>query len=248
MGVVPVSRLAVFLDDGGVMNDNTVRAAQWRRLVGEFFAPILGGVPGAWAEANRVVTARILEPAAWEARLRAAPDYGTFDRAYQVDWLHDMCRRVGVPLPSEDECSALVRRADAFIIPRIRAAFPGAVEAIRALHAAGYTLHTASGESSTDLAGYLDGMGVRACFGRLYGPDLIDAFKTGPAYYERLLADAGVASAEALIVDDSPLAVSWAMQAGARAVLVGAAPDADVAASAHIGALAELPQALQRLG
>jgi HAD superfamily hydrolase (TIGR01509 family) len=246
-GVVLVSRLAVFLDDGGVMNDNTLRGAQWR-LAGEFFAPILGGTPGAWSEANRAVTTRILEPAAWMARLRAAPNYDAFDRAYQVEWLHEMCRLVGAPPPSEDESLALARRADAFVIPRIRAAFPGAVEAIRTLHEAGYALHTASGASSTDLAGYLDGMGVRACFDRLYGPDLIDTFKAGPAYYERLLADAGIAPSEALIVDDSPLAANWAMQAGARVVLVGAAADADVAATAHIRALAELPQALQRLG
>ena len=26
---------AIFLDDGGVLNDNQVRGAQWRRLVGE---------------------------------------------------------------------------------------------------------------------------------------------------------------------------------------------------------------------
>jgi HAD superfamily hydrolase (TIGR01509 family) len=242
-----VSRLAVFLDDGGVMNDNALRGAQWRRLVGEFFAPILGGAPGAWAEANRIVTARTLEPAAWMARLRAAPNYDVFDRAYQVEWLHEMCRLIGVPPPSEDESLTLVRRADAFIIPRVRAAFPGAAEAIRTLHGAGYALHTASGESSTDLAGYLDGMGVRECFGRLYGPDLIDTFKAGPAYYERLLVDAGVTPAEALIVDDSPLAVNWALQAGARAVLVDAAPAEDAAATARISSLAELPRALQCL-
>ena len=29
----------VFLDDGGVINDNSLRAPQWRRLVGEFFVP-----------------------------------------------------------------------------------------------------------------------------------------------------------------------------------------------------------------
>ena len=31
----------LFLDDGGVMNDNRLRGEQWRRMVAEFFTPIL---------------------------------------------------------------------------------------------------------------------------------------------------------------------------------------------------------------
>jgi hypothetical protein len=45
---------------------------------------------------------------------------------------------------------------------------------IRTLYAAGYRMMTASGEVSLSLDGYLTGMGVRDCFERLYGPDLID--------------------------------------------------------------------------
>jgi beta-phosphoglucomutase-like phosphatase (HAD superfamily) len=95
------------------------------------------------------------------------------------------------------------------------------VDAIRMLHRQGYMLHTTSGESSLDLAGYLQAMGVSDCFGRLYGPDLIDTFKEGPEYYERMLADLGISPADALVVDDSPRAIQWATQVGARAVLVG---------------------------
>ncbi len=115
-----------------------------------------------------------------------------------------MCAIVGVPPPTEAESVELARRASASIIRRVRAAIPGAVEAIRTLHTHGYTLHTASGASSDDLAANLEGMGVRDCFGRLYGPDLIDTFKVGPEFYTRLLADASVAPAEALVVDDNP--------------------------------------------
>lgn len=45
----------IFLDDGGVINDNSLRAPQWQMLVGEFFAPRLGGSQPAWAEANRAI-------------------------------------------------------------------------------------------------------------------------------------------------------------------------------------------------
>ena len=33
----------IFLDDGGVINDNSLRAVQWPRLVGEHFSKRLGG-------------------------------------------------------------------------------------------------------------------------------------------------------------------------------------------------------------
>jgi hypothetical protein len=54
-----VSQLMIFLDDGGVMNDNSQRASQWQRLVSEFFLPLLGGTKEAWIEANRVAVDRV---------------------------------------------------------------------------------------------------------------------------------------------------------------------------------------------
>ena len=53
----------------------------------------------------------------------------------------------------------------------------------------GYLLHTASGAVSFEIAGYLEAVGVRSCFGRCYGADLINTFKQGLAYFERLFAD-----------------------------------------------------------
>jgi hypothetical protein len=63
---------------------------------------------------------------------------------------------------------------------------------VRHLQACGYRLRTASGECSAELAGYLEGMGVRHCFQRLYGPDLVNTLKEGTDYYARIFADAGV--------------------------------------------------------
>jgi len=242
-----MTRLTVFLDDGGVMNDNNERALQWQRLVSEFFVPLLGGSSGAWSRANRVVTDRLFEPAAWQRRVQAAADYKSFDRAYQVEWLRGMCELVGVGIPPEEECLRLALRAAAFITNRVQAALPGVVDAIRVLHRQGYLLHTASGESSLDLNGYLEAMGVRGCFGRLYGPDLIDTLKEGPEYYERMFADLGIAASDALVVDDSPRAIEWATQVGARAVLVGDSSRPQTGTTVHIGSLVELPALLQWL-
>ena len=235
----------LFIDDGGVMNDPTPRRAQWQRLLSEFFPPILGGTPEAWAEANRIVAPRLWQGYGLYGRVDV--DYLAYDRAYRIAWLGGMCELVDVRVPPEEECIALAHGAAAYVTRRVRSAYPGVVEAIRHLHARGYLLHTASGECSAELAGYLEGMGVRHCFQRLYGPDLVNTLKEGIEYYARIFADAGVAPDEALVVEDNPLALRWAAQAGARTVLVDSAGSPEAPAAAVIGSLAELPQVIERL-
>ena len=240
-------RLVIFLDDGDVMNDPQVRRVQWQGMVAEFFVPKLGGTPEAWAAANYQVITRMLEADPWQARLRAAPDYVSFDRQYQIDWLRWMCELVGVPAPADKDCVALGHAANRFITPHVRAAFPGVVAAIRTLRQQGYVLHTASGESSEDLDGYLQGMGVRECFDRLYGPDLVDTFKDGPRFYQRIFENAGVAPRDALVVDDKATATDWAAQAGANTVLLTTAPLSGTNPTLCLGSLAELPALIERL-
>jgi HAD superfamily hydrolase (TIGR01509 family) len=237
----------ILLDDGGVMNDNRLRGEQWPLLVGEFFAPRLGGTMTAWAEANRLVVQRMFESANWLQRVRASSDYAHFERTYWLDWLSEMGQLVGITLPYEEVCIHLAQQAESAIIPRIRSAFPGASEAIKQLHSEGYTLHTASGESSVHLTHYLEGMGVRDCFGRLYGVDLLNTLKEGPAYYHQLFADLQIAPGDALIVDDSPRALAWASSLGARTVLVGATQETSHEMT-HISILAQLPALLQKMG
>jgi HAD superfamily hydrolase (TIGR01509 family) len=239
------TRPVILLDDGGVMNDNQLRGEQWPSLVGEFFAPRLGGTIPAWAEANRIIIQRILEPTSWLRRVQASADYASFEQRYWLDWLGDMAQFVGVPLPPENECILLAQQAEKYIIPRVRSAFPGASDAIQELYTEGYILHTASAESSIHLMLYLEGMGVRHCFERLYGSDLLNAFKDGPAYYARLFADLQIAPGDALIVDDSPHALAWARSLGAHTILVGTKGEADNR-TLHINSLAELPAFLQR--
>jgi HAD superfamily hydrolase (TIGR01509 family) len=123
---------------------------------------------------------------------------------------------------------------------------PGAVEAIQTLHSQGYLLHTASGAISFEIAGYLEAVGVRSCFGRCYGADLINTFKQGPAYFERLFADLNLRPTEALVVDDGSDVLGWAIQVGARTVLVSPPAPSEKAMTACLGSLAELPAWLQQ--
>lgn len=135
---------------------------------------------------------------------------------------------------------ALAEDAIAAIACHVRAALPGAAEAIRSLHRQGYQLHTASGSFSREVAGYLKGMGVQNCFGRFYGADLINTFKNGPAYYEHLFLDLGIKPQEALVVDDDCEALGWASQTGARAMLVYHGSPREIKATPQIGSLTEL--------
>ena len=206
----------LFVDDGGVLNDNARRAPEWRRLVGEFFAPRLGGTPEAWAAAN----AAVIE-GWWRRWLAYAPTAvsGVSDywRAEDRRWLTEMCAAAGGSV-AEDDVDDLVAAAHRYITPRVRSAYPEAPQAIRDLARDGIALHTASGGSSLQLHGYLSGSGIRDVFDRLYGPDLIDRFKTGPHYYAAILADSGVDPAEAAVVDDSIEALDWAAACGLRTI------------------------------
>ncbi len=202
-----MSSLNIFLDDGGVITDKQRRAAEFERLVGDCFVPLLGGTEAAWTRAHRAVVDRLADPLSMS--LLTAADFVGFYRG-------------------------------------IQAALPGAVEAIRLLHRQGYALHTASGSCSLELAGSLEGLGVRQCFGRLYGADLVNTFKAGPAYYARLFADAGVQPEGALVVDDSAEALDWAAHLGARTVLVSASPHPEPGTPPRLTSLAELPACLRR--
>lgn len=236
------SELTIFIDDGGVMNDNSLRGAQWRRLVGEFFAPRLGGDQESWARANWTIVAD--EP--WLKILRrfeVQPQLGfqKYHEDYLWEWLRNMCDRVGVAFPHRAEAVSMATEASAYITRRVHSAFPGAVEGIRKFHSSGHTLHTASGSHSADLEGYLEAMELTGTFGRLYGPDLVDMPKMGVAYYERIFADAEVEPNAALVVDDSLRSLAWAHQAGAKVVLVTKNASLYGKDDGVVGSLAELP-------
>ena len=236
--------LNIFLDDGGVITDKQQRAAEFGRLVGDCFVLLLGGTKEAWTRAHYVVVDRLAEPQS--ASVLAAADFVGFYRAYQLRWVAGMCELLDLPTPPEEERLDLAYRALGWITRRIQAALPGAVEAIRLLHRQGFALHTASGSCSLELAGALEGMGVRRCFDRLYGADLVNTFKAGPEYYARLFADVGVQPDEALVVDDSADATRWAAQLGARTVLIGSWPHPETGTTPRLGSLSELPTFLQQ--
>jgi phosphoglycolate phosphatase-like HAD superfamily hydrolase len=204
----------VFIDDGGVLNDNERRAPEWRRLLGEYLPPRLGGAPEAWAAANVSVFARSW--ARYLDRIRTGSQRGidAWIRADRAQWLVEMCDLVGVTAPPDPESFAVA--TGTWVSERVRADIPGAIETVHWLVGRGLTLHMASGALSWELAPTLRGMGIRKRFDRLYGADLVDTTKNGPQYYEAVLADSHADPRTAVVVEDSPDARGWAEQRGLR--------------------------------
>ena len=133
----------LFIDDGGVLNDNARRGPEWLRLIGGFMSPRLGGAPDRWAQANAVEF-----PQVWASivkRLSGFDTYTGFLRTYSVEWMRAMCAHVGVEPPSDDAAAALHAELTCHVWEHADAAIPGATDAVLALHRAGYTLYTASG-------------------------------------------------------------------------------------------------------
>ena len=211
---------AVFLDAAGVLLDTGVMPAQWQRAVGLHLAPRLGGTPEAWAAANTVALA------AWTARVaeaakKAGPRKGA--RQAQLDartrWFTDLCAAAGVPVPLDAEPMAEdVHRACA---GQVHAPLGDAVAGVRALREAGLTLFTSTGQPSWEIGAYLRSLGVHELFDRTYGCDLVDRWKTGPHYYRAIAQDADVDPRACIAVDDTPVVLDWAKQAGMRTYLLG---------------------------
>jgi FMN phosphatase YigB (HAD superfamily) len=205
----------VFLDDGGVLNDNERRAPEWRRLLGEFFVPSLGGTAAGWETANMAVIEDILRD--WQA-LQASEAEVPIDWFPLQDerWLRGMCERVGVPVPAD--IIGVARAGQRYVMEHIDCAFPDAAPALRALKHSGLTLHMASSGLSYHLEPYLRRMGVVELFDTLYGPDFAGAHKTSRRYYDGIIAHSGVDPDEAIVVDDNAQPLEWAASAGFRGV------------------------------
>ena len=227
-------RPVLFLDDGGVLSDNSLRPVQYLALIGEFLPPLLGGTPEQWRDANRVA-----HPAAWldiVARLPEFSSHREFHKTYGLDWMKRMCEAAGVPVRPEDEAWALFCDVQRHCTERVSSAAAGAVEAVRALRGAGYELYTASGTTSWELRGIVAKMGLRDAFKQLYGPDITDRVKYGPAFYQAIFAHAGVDPARALVVESDEECCAWAAEAGANAVWVDAEGRGDVLSLAEAAA------------
>ncbi len=214
----PTRPSALFLDDGGVLNDNRLRANEWLRLIAQFMPPRMGATAEQWMSANREVFPRVW--ASLQTRIPNFSSHRTFQRTYAIEWMNGMCAAVGVTSLPDDDAISLHTELSMFVGERAMSAIPGAAEAVRALHRAGYTLFMASGTPSWELQAILSKMEINDLFSRPYGPDLIDHVKHGVGFYQRLFEDAGVVPSSALVIESDSNCCQWAIDAGANAVWI----------------------------
>jgi HAD superfamily hydrolase (TIGR01509 family) len=234
----------VFLDNGGVITDNSLLGPEYERLVGAFLAPRLGGTVKGWGEANRLtIGVRERSVARLEAWDDATDDILREYYIYNLDWLTSMCEALAIDPPAADIAAELGAEANQWILSQAPQAFPGALDAIRQL-ARERTLFTASEGPSFQLATILGHYGIAGLFARLYGPDLVNTAKQAPAYYERIFADAGVEPPEVLVVDDSTEMLTKAARAGASTILVSKDARAQSPFDGVIEGLSALPAVL----
>ncbi len=234
------ARRTLLIDYHGVISDGDRLPLEWRRLLADFFMPRYGKSASVWADANMTALRRSIDR---QHPLWLDVHAEEFRRADRIEWLRDMLRFADVPAPSDDQAAdALAREAIAYVVPRARATVPGAAEALRAVHAQGFTLFTASGDQSQTLDGYLTGLGVRTLFRETYGSDLLGVWKNGPNFYQALLHHAKIDPADAVTLDDDAWRLDWARDLGMETILVGTKD----ARSDHrrIGTIADLPGAL----
>ena len=210
----------LFVDKGGVLVDNTALSVQWRRLIGEFLAPRLGGRHEEWGAANLPAFQRQWERFQHAAAAGGPADIRGFFARDARQWFLDMCDGVGIERPPDDVADRVAADTVNYVKARLKIPVPRALDALRSLRARGVVLHTASADAHDDLVEFLERIGGRDLFDRVYGSDVVNTWKFGPGYYRAVLADSGVDPARAAVVDDSPEALAWARECGLRGFLV----------------------------
>ena len=236
----------LFFDFDDTLSEQIPFNLQYVRAIGSVLAPRFGGDPEAWAKCA-IDMLEILE-AQYLARFRDDPtNYNAWFSTMHEQAMRLVFSGMGLPIPPDAE--TLSQETQRLALAQCNALFPGTRETLHSLHAQGYALHTASGNDSGHLRAALAGAQIAPFFDRLYGPDLIDCAKEGPEFYARLFRHAQADPARALIIDNDPHAIGWAISVGAYAVQVDFLPYKQVPAApgilAKITNIAQLPERIK---
>lgn len=209
---------AIFIDDGGVLNDNRLRGSEYLRLISEFMSAHLGKSPNQWADANSQVF-----PILWseiQNQITEFANHRDYQHEYEIQWIARMCSLVGIPSPPQDTAIAITREVHLHAARHARTEVKGAADSVWKLFHGGYSLFAVSGTPSWELKEIFCRMGIHKAFSGLYGPDLVDHVKHGVEFYHRIFTAAGVSPTECLVIESSKQFCRWSIEAGAAAVWV----------------------------
>jgi HAD superfamily hydrolase (TIGR01509 family) len=209
--------ITIFFDDGGVLNDNRIRGMQWKTLVGEYYSLRFGGEPEVWGDANQKLIASFFD-IFWRDAKDQFSFYEDFYNDFKRNMVLGMFKEVGRRFTNEISAEEVYNSARDYVIPKVRSAIPGVINAIKELAIKGFMLYTAAGAVSIEMKMYLEGLGVSQYFIEYYGPDLINAWKSGPDYYRAIFNHSGVNPKKSIIIDDQPRFLENALKVGANVI------------------------------
>ncbi|MHA2306905.1 MAG: HAD family hydrolase [Candidatus Hodarchaeales archaeon] len=200
------------------MSDNTRKGEQWKDLIVRYFVPRYGGIADEWGEANHRAVKLLMEKIEELINKKSDLEFKKYQSYEDETWINVMFDSLGIEKPPKNKYSKIYREVEEWITPQIKANIKGIIEIIKQLNSEGYTLHTASGETSWVLKNYLAGMGILDCFTKLYGPDLVGMMKGGAEYYRRIFSHAQVPPSSVIVIDDNPKLLQLVEQQGAYTI------------------------------
>ena len=129
--------------------------------------------------------------------------------------------------------------------------YPGAMEAVAALKAAGYRVAICTNKPEALAELLLSRLGVRDAFGAMLGADSLDVRKPDPEHLFETARRAGGDPAQCVLIGDSDTDRKTAKAAGVPCVLVTFGPSGEDMAALEPEALlddfADLPEVIERL-
>jgi FMN phosphatase YigB (HAD superfamily) len=237
----------LFFDDGGVLNDNKARGPKWQKLIGEWFSPKYGGDEQKWGEANIAVIERETRTIDDIINNQEEIDYSMVKRELDQAWLEGMFRYMSIDFPQKSEYDKILAEIIGFIAPKAIAPYPGIISVIYEIYKKYGSLNTASNESSDMLKLYLSGMGLLSCFSNLYGPDLVNTFKSSPTYFNRIFEQLGIEPSQVIIIEDRPTVINYINQIGAIPIQSRFSKDFDPVTQYVVGSPKQLLNTLEEI-
>ena len=238
---------AIFFDDGGVLNNNTIRTPQWKAFCGEFFHSRFGGDPEMWGEANQKAMKSLevhgMDPkyAFWE------DDYLAFYTKFKSEWVIKMFEEAGRSVPPKVEHEKIFDTTVEYVWPKVHSAIPGIIDSIKMLYSKGYVLYTSTGLASSEIKMVLEGMGIKHFFSGFYGPDLINTWKLSPNFFEAIFKDIKLEPKKAIVIEDRPRFIENASKTGASVIQACVTGEFQPKYPFYVESMHQLPKVIENL-
>ena len=207
---------AIFFDDGGVLNDNSIRTPQWKALCGEFFHSRFGGDPEEWGEANQKAIQSLEIDGMKQEEVDI--DYVTYYANFKSEWVKKMFQGAGRSVPLKKEHERIFDTTIEYVWPKIHSAIPGIIESIKNLYSKGFVLYTSTALPSREIKMVLEQMGIKHLFRGFYGPDLINTRKLNSNFFKAMFNDIKLVPKKAIVIEDRPRCIENALNTGANAI------------------------------